>query len=300
MLDFQEIEKIFCNKGGIHFLKITTIDNFLLDGTVNNDQQIFDVEFRTFTGKYNETSSISQAGSSSSQVLTFFIPRKRFAIEHLIKQTYNRKIAIQGIDRNGDVHTILSARMTYEYSSGENKPDSNGYSFRFEGKTIKKPFFAALSFILFGDNGFTPGNDTNPEIEDPDGGNPTSDDICCITINPAQLDYVPGETDNANNNNEIVTGSDDNIYFIDKDGRGVLLRTTPYRQRITGTGTSFSIDNQLADLAPEQILVERNGVVLESAGSPSGVYHYNITGNSLSLSSDWPLAADEYLNLYKL
>lgn len=179
--------------------------------------KVYSIAFQRYTGVVNISSQNYQGGDYEVGQILAHVPRGRAAMDMLLGLMRNRLLIVIGIDKHGNQHTLYDARRSYKYTTGDQPGTRHGYNLEFNA-----PNHFLLPWIT-GDGNI----ETAPPIGDigsPGGGG--SED-CCITINPVNILYTPLPTGNVNNRNELVTTPDQTLYFIDGDGRSVIINRPP-------------------------------------------------------------------------
>ena len=223
--DFFDINRINCNLPGLKSLHIFDPSN--LNGRPMgqadeidflDDAKVYSISFERSQGSFEETAKRSEHGDYYEHVVKFFVPKRRIEMETLITLLRNRRVHAIAIDRNNTQSMIWRARFTYKFTTGSGT-SANGYSCILSASSIRNAPSLA-------------GNLTLPTTN--------NGEMCCITINPVQLAYVPPPTGNTENLNKMVTASNGATYFIDKDGLALSIGSPmPVRQPFTNVSATF-------------------------------------------------------------
>lgn len=234
--DFRTLEKL-C-QGAIGGLKmiyftpssnVTSLPTGLETGERiwNDADKVYSIAFKKGSARYQERPNRNNAGQSWTQNLTCSIPGAREEVERLIITLKNIRCHVFYTDNTGFTRYLYNVWLKSGYDSGGEKSQANEYTFTFSREYDRSTYAIA-------------GN-INPDVAPGGGGDdpPEVDDSCCITVNPVALGYVPATSGNANNRNELVTGSDGSIWFIDNDGRGFCFSRIPGDYEVTNFNKGF-------------------------------------------------------------
>lgn len=179
--------------------------------TFTNNDLVYSIAFERGSGYFGTESASGQIGDYGISQLGGFVPLSRAVVEVLLRRMRSRPVLAIGIDRVGNQHVIYESRCIYKHSTGDRPGSKHGYSITFRGSThYLLPSIAGEGDIA-----------TAPPIGGvvPGGGGSE----CCITIEPTNIAYTPAPTGNALNLNQIVTTLNGSVYFIDGDGRGIII-----------------------------------------------------------------------------
>lgn len=293
ILDIGTVEQILQdNVGGLKRIRITDINNPQFDNT----HQVFVIHFRKYSAKYEEKGAEDIGGYYATQAASMILPKGRVEVEYMIKQIANRQVAVETLDNNEKITRIVPAKMVHDYMTGLNPAEGNEYNFTFSGINTYR-----LSYIkpeiddnVNGDDGTVPGTVTpDTGVSDGDPGGPSRN--TALIVRNASVDYVPLQSGNPHNRNEVITASDGNVYIIDIDGRAKLMSGAGIKgkQTLTGvSGTTFSImlptGVDQSYLSYEKVSVIRNGIVL-IGGLADDIQGWTLTGTDVNINSEDPL-----------
>lgn len=222
---FYSIENVCDAKAGITALIFSDMTNVSGYGPGNlpptpgnppgyiDNSKVYSIGFERHTGILTKESRTNDGGSYNENLVSAFVPRSRSDVEELLKRQKNRFLSIVAIDRYGNQHVLYNALRDFRHTTGDKPGTRHGYSISFSAPD----HFLLPSLAGNGDI------DTAPPPPGGGGGGGDDDSGCCVTINPIQIAYTPLPTANANNRNQLVTTTNGTLYFIDGDGRGVLV-----------------------------------------------------------------------------
>lgn len=199
--------------------------------------KVFSISFERYTGSLSRDSVNGDGvGDYFVSTLQAFVPKSRQEVDELLNRCRNRYMCIVAIDRYGNQHLLFGARLSSKLSTGDRPGTRHGY-------TIS---ITAISHYLYRSMAGTGDIETAPPIGGGGGGGGSDDtgsDACCISVNPIPIAYVPAPSGNASNLNQLVTTVDGSVYFIDADGRGIVINRPPVItwsiQLPSGSATEF-------------------------------------------------------------
>lgn len=179
--------------------------------------KVYSIAYEQYAGLITRRSVNDAGGDWHQTLVSAYVPRGRQEVDVLLKRWRNRTLMIIAIDRYDNQHLLFDARASFDYTSGDRPGTRHGYTMSFT---------AASHYILdsIAGNGEI---ETAPPIGGGGGGGGSSEGGCCITFNPLGIDYTPAPSGNVNNHNQIVYTDWGGLYFIDDDGRGVILNAPP-------------------------------------------------------------------------
>lgn len=288
-VDLRAIAKICHSESGVKAITLTARENISLATgapVAIDPAKVYSIVFSRNSGSYKERSNNSAAGTKIDQSLKLFVPKKRLDVEYIIQQMLSNKVTAIYTDWNGEGNVLLSAKMNYEYATGQRKTDSNGYSFEFTAATLKK--YKDLSGIgVQLPAGTDP--ETGDEIGTTDGGQAGGNTTppYYVVINPTPLGSVPPATGNTTNLNQLVTGSDGNNYFIDYEGRALELRKFPkFKEVFTDAGGDFTGNTitvtETLPASNDDYIVLFDGVQIQHTAGAVDTKTFNRSGQTLS------------------
>lgn len=177
-----------------------------------DSNKLYSISFERYSAELTKESKVNGGGDYDEIDVTAFVPRSRSEVEMLLSMMRNRLLFIIGIDRHGNQHLLYNAVRTYRHSTGSRPSTKHGYQISFN---------ATGHYLLpsIAGNGDI---ETAPPLPGGGGGGGSSSG-CCVTVNPIGIAYTPTPTGNALNHNQMVTTTSGAVYFIDGDGRGILL-----------------------------------------------------------------------------
>lgn len=316
MLIVQEIDKICDTYPGITQIFITDPQN--LDETNLNPApgagpgapipeqgpNIYEIKYRDYEADYVEEMQTGPGGDYAEKTIKFYLPMKRAAVQHLIRQCANRHVAIIAYDRYANQITIPYGKLSYKYSTGKKFGDNEGYDVTVRGVDLLKDFIILPeNENPVAENLQAPGEQTSAELQPIGNGGVSAQASCCVTVNLIQLSYVPPLTGNTTIVNQIVKGSDGVTYFIDHQGTAAKIHsdTAKVRYEPPTSGPLFDLppDWQVND--PEKdLLIIRNGVVQKITDSLSDINQVIANGGQVAISPSWPLESGEYLDVIRI
>ena len=283
--------------------------NFNDFGFMNPGAVIYDIKYRRWSGRYDEDGGMASAGDYTTGTAICYVPRYRVEVETLIRECRDRKVAILVTDRNGTEYKLLNARLTYKFSTGDAANSSQGYELTFKGPVEKKyaPVLELTSteippWLPGGEEGFVPGSDFGGDIEYLAGPQALTGE-CCIQVLTNPIAYTPTLTGNVALRNRIVTvASTSERWIIDKNGNAVQLSGGQNRkQSWTGPGSTFEVTNfDLATTLDVNLIVVRNGLILNPKATATDVAHYQRSGSNILVPSGYSLQSDELLLALKI
>lgn len=184
----------------------------------SNMNEVFAISFERQTGSLQRDSVNGDGvGDYFQSTLQCFVPKARQEVDELLSRLRNRLVCAVALDRYGNQHLLFNARVASKLTTGDRAGTRHGYTI-----TI-----TAISHYLYRNMAGTGDIETAPPIGGGGGGGGTGSDDCCISINPIPISYIPAPSGNANNLNQLVTTVDGSVYFIDKDGRGIVINRPP-------------------------------------------------------------------------
>ena len=196
--------------------------------TFYDNDLLYSIAFERYSGELVRESQSDQGGDYAIHQLTFFVPKTRSEVDILLRRMRNRLMMAIGIDRYGNQHILFDARVSWRLTTGSKPGSRHGYFITFSATThYLLPAIAGNGDI-----------ETAPPVGS--SGDSTSSD-CCITINPINIAYTPAPTGNAFNNNQMVTTVNGSVFFIDGDGRGLIInRPAPRYYVYDADGETFT------------------------------------------------------------
>lgn len=210
------------NLKALIFSDMTNVDNYgpeYLPPSPNTPVQfkdinkVYSIAGERYSAGFSAESSTYQGGDYSVGTISMHVPKTRAAMDLLLRRMTNRLLCVIGIDYHGTQHVLYDARRSYSKGTGDRPGSKHGYNLRFNA-----PCHYLLPSIA---------GDGDIESAPPIGGlgpGSTSDSDCCITINPVNIAYTPAASGNAFNHHQLVTTISGALYFIDGDGRGILIK----------------------------------------------------------------------------
>ena len=180
--------------------------------TFTDTDKLYSIAFERYSAEASGETLSDQGGDTTRLTIRCFIPKSRFEVTSLRRLMRNRLLFVIGIDRYGTQHVISDAIATWRQSTGTRPGTRHGYEVTFTG--IEHYIIPSIA----GDGDIN----TAPPVGG-GGGDEGGGDSCCITINPTQIAYTPAPTGNPNNRNQMVTTPNGSVYFIDNDGRSIVL-----------------------------------------------------------------------------
>jgi len=304
----------FKQLGSISKVYFTDMANLELGWDPETMTDIYEINFRDYSGSYTDTSRDSRAGVYDVQRVDFFVPKKRFSVEVIRQKLRDRKIGVIVYDAEGHIFALENATILISYESGRQLSDSAGYTFEIEAQKTGRGYTVLYQIIdLVGEEGSEGGSGDfgGGPVDLPDGGSNPVDD-CCVLIHQTTIPEAPPASGNVFNKNRIVTTDAGAKYFIDKNGNSILLNdsiaNTAY-ERIQGTGASAytpEIIDLTAIVAPQrQLIVERFGAVMQyteshTPGDPEGPKKWTVEDTDIILDNVFPLETWEYIQILKI
>lgn len=194
--------------------------------------KVYSIAFEKFTGELTKDSTTDGGGDYEIHRATVFVPRSRSEVEILLQRMRNRFLLVIGIDRHGNQHILYNARRVFKHSTGARPGSRHGYEISFTAPSdYLLPSIAGNGDI-----------DTAPPEPPVEGGGEEEENDCCLTIEPVKIDYTPTPTGNLLNLNKLVTTENDTIFFIDKNGRSLIInRPAPRYYRVNlGVGLTLT------------------------------------------------------------
>jgi len=178
--------------------------------TFYDNDLVYSISMERYSGVFSTDSVSDQGGDYAVSQAAGFVPLSRAVVEVLLRRLRNRPVMVIAIDRLLNQHLIYEARASYRHSTGDAPGTRHGYRIQFTG-----PSHYLLPSIA--------GEGDIPTAPPVGGVVPSPGSECCITIEPTNIAFTPAPTGNATNLNQIVTTSNGSVYFIDGDGRGIIL-----------------------------------------------------------------------------
>jgi hypothetical protein len=304
------IDKICESHAGIVRIRITDPMNLTndilgdpLNGLLVPTNDIYDINYRNYNAEYTESSGNNSAGDFITKEITCLVPRRRNAVEDLIRKCANRHVGIVAFNQYDQKIILPKAKLSYSYTSGKKLGDNEAYELRFKAyDDLKGNYYIPDVVTPAGINNPTPG--LTPIIGTSPIGNqspPPPEPVCCITIVPTQLSTTPTAVGNAIIN-QIVIGADGNKYFIDHLGAATVIGVggTTARILFTTPGTTYNLPAAWI-VSQSDLLVIRNGKVQLAVSTLIDIDQYILTGNVIEIHPDWPLdASGEYIEVIRL
>lgn len=223
MCEYYSIPKVCGTLSGLRALLYTDMTNIVGHGPgslppvpgnppdFNSADEVYQISIQKFSGIVSRESGSDDGGDYVIGRVTGFIPKTRRQVDTLLRRMRNRYFAVIAVDRHGLQHLLFNARGSYKHTTGQGPGEPHGYSITFT---------APEHFILpsVGDTGTPVYIDPIDPIPDPE---PAAD--CCVEIKPIQIAYTPLPTGNETDLNLFVTTQDGALYFIDHNGRSVVI-----------------------------------------------------------------------------
>lgn len=301
--------------GGIKSILLTEMSNLILGNDPMMISDIYEINFRKFSGRYSDSTRDSRAGQYDEQSATCYIPGFRFSVEVIRQKLRDRKVGAIITDWMGNVHIMRNATVSISFDTGSTLGDSSGYNFELRASKHGAGLF---NVNVLADIQLLEGPGVEGSVDFgggagsvPDGGsNPVQD--CCILIHQTTIPAAPPASGNVFNLNRIVTTDDGEKYFIDKNGNSILLNDSKANvryEKIQGDGgavyTPSVIDLTAVQVPQAQLIVERFGAVMTYTAShnpsdPDGAKKWTIDDTDLVLSNVFPLESWEYVQLLKI
>jgi len=238
---------------------------------------------------YSYTTPDSRSGQSYPWRLTAVLPGMNLAMERLISELRDQRVHLRYTDMRGTTRYLFSAKMSPSYSTGTNRQDTNSYSVTFTGVSLKRSLHIA-------DN--VTGGDLNVLIGGGSSGDPSLGDTAPLII-PVAIDYEPSSfPPQPSHYNRFVTSPSGARWFIDKDGRYMLLYDSPrglYTKRLgSGLGNTMPIPVGVmpdlllltTDEVTERVQVYRDGSRCYYRRGADKIFEYDITGDTIVFGLD--------------
>lgn len=297
MLTLDAIEQICDNIAGVTTIYITDPNN--VDEAFNalTPAIYYKIEYQKNSGKYNEKSQRGDGGDYADQELTFFLPKRRAAVQTMIRRCADRRISAFFTTKEGSDLQMINCRFTYEYTSGQIPGEQEGYTVTLVGTKLNRGYSVVNGNASPAGNNLTvPGDMTQI------GTTPVGNEVvaaaadCCVTIQTAPLLYVPPLTGNDTLLNMFVIGSDGNRYFIDSQGVSLKVHSEVQKHRVVGPteDTVFTLPWQVID--PKNLAVFRNGVFSKENPPPTDINEHSISTDQATIAPNEKLAAGEYID----
>jgi hypothetical protein len=302
MLTLESIAQICDSIGGLNEIYITDPRNMSATDTPVDPFIFYKIEYNRFSGSYNESSNRDEGGDYVDQTMQFSVPVKRAAVQTMIRRCSNRRIAVSATLRSGEKVVISEGRFTYEYNTGSELSDDEGYKITIKGKKLNKGYKVVNGNASpNGNNLVVPGDTTT--VGTVPIGNETSQlsAECCVTIQTSPLLYIPPLSGNDTLKNMFVIGSDGNKYFIDSQGVSMKVDSDVKRHRVEGPteDTVFTLPWLVVD-PTKDLIVFRNGNFSKYNPPPSDIDQHGSDGTTAQINPAFPLEAGEFIDFIKL
>lgn len=222
MCEYYSIDAVCGSLSGIRTLIYTDMTNVIGYGPGSlppapgtpadyvSSAAVYQIAIQRYSGTVGRESGSDNGGDYVISRISGFVPKTRREVDTLLRRFKNRYFAVIGIDRHGMQHQLFNARASYRHTTGTAPGEPHGYQITFT---------APEHFILPAVGGEGIPGYTDPV--DPVIPEPATD--CCAEIKPIQIAYTPLPSGNVSDLNRFVTTPTGAVYFIDHNGRGVLL-----------------------------------------------------------------------------
>lgn len=296
MLILEAFQKVCETSAGITRIRITDPMNLSVDQDAVVPEETYEILYSKYTAKYTEKAARGEGGDYFTQELIFFLPKRQSAANQLRIHSADRRIAALCYNRYGNRITIPGGTLKVDYDSGQRLGDIEGYQCSITGIALPRAYNIQNGDLqAVGDDGIVPGDPTlDPGTITP--GSPSVPD-CCVKILDTPLLYNPSPTGNSLKS-RIVIGADGNKYFIDHEGKSIIIEgaSTVSKYKISTAGYSFTIP--FADTY--ELLVFRMGIKQNKVVSLTDINQYTHVGTTFEIDSEWPLESGEFIEIYKV